>query len=341
MKRRTLEPGQQVILIYDHQVGFVRQEATFTEYRTIFIGEVSHQIPVFDYKGKEVTGMECFWLLPENAKSARQIERIQSQLVGLQVQALEMARELDYTMPEKIKDPKIKKMAEQNVERMQSVIDKFGFDPRDESWVESMAVTDRERNWFQFERENGLVFTENWDDIIVVFNKEFKDEISAEQAKNMSKKRMRYWMGAYGLRMSGNADQAEWVKVARDFEQMHRARENRMLTWTLAHKGKFPVVKTKEPVQFWPGPYFHQFLEKVPQFFETPQLKLIKKGVILRVISYDPTDKYIRLDFSEDVRRKIKEEDKEDPWIKDRADYDIWLKPEEIETHLELIDSLE
>ena len=340
MKRRKLKPGQRIILIYDHQIGFVRREAIFTKYRTISIGEVSHQIPVFDYNGKEITGMECFWLLPENAKSAKQVKRIQSQLVGLQIQAIEISKELNYTMPEKIKDPKIKQIAKQNIERMQSVIDKFGFDPRDESWLESMIVTDRERNWFKFERENGLVFTENWDDIIAVFNKEFKDNISIDQAKNMSKKRMRYWMGAHNVRMSGNADRAEWIKSAQDFEQIHRVRENRMLTWTLAHKNKFPVVRTKEPVRFWPGPYFHQFLEKVPDFFETPQLKMIKKGVILRVISYDPVDKYIRLDFPKNVRQRITQQDKHDPWIKDRADYDIWLKPENIETHLELIDSL-
>jgi len=343
MKRRRIKDGQEVVLIYITNVGYVKDIALCKGYRRIILGKVEHEVPVFLYKGKEITGLDCFWLLPENSVNDDYVLEVQKRLCALQVKVLEISMEKNYIMPQKIKDPQIEKIAKDNVSQMNAVIEKFGFDPRDETWIETeLAHTDREKNWFAFERENGLVFSTQWDDVVSVFNQQYNDSISVEQAKNMSKKRMRYYLGAHHTRMSGNSSVEDWKKAAREFEETHRNCENRMLSWTLNRQGKYPMVRIKKPVRFWPGPYFHQFLEKVPHIFTGPQLKTIKTGVILRVISYDPVDKYIRLDFTEDVRKLIKpdEPDNAKIWLKDKADYDIWIKPEEVESHLEILEPL-
>lgn len=342
MKRRKLEVNQEVVLIYVSDIGYVNIRALCTGYRRIMAGEANHEVPVFRYGSKEVTGAECFWLLPEDAKKG--IEQVQKQLAQLQLQATTLAKEMDYKMPDKVKDPAIEKMAAENVERLNAVIEKFGFDPRDETWLEEeLAEGDREKNWFKFERENGLVFSQNWDDVVQVYNQQFKDNIVVSQAKNMSKKRMRYWLGAHYTRMSGNNRVDDWKQAARNFEKAHRARENRMLSWSLLHRGKFPLVRTKEELPFWPGPYFHRILERLPHLFTDATIQKLKPGTILRVLSYDTQDKYIRLDFTEDTRKEIKPDEPENTkiWVKDSADYDFWIKPEEVESHLEILESLE
>lgn len=342
MKRRKLEAGQEVVLIYVTGVGYVKEPATFQMYRRIMMTGTEHDTPVFRYKDKEITGLECFWLLPENAANDNYVLEIQRQLTLLQIKAYEIAREMDYSMPEKVQDPQLKELANENVDRMQKVINKFGFDPRDETWLEDL-VEGREKNWFKYERENGAAFSENWDDLVVVFNQQFNDTISVDQARNMSKKRMRYYLGAHQTRMSGNGKRENWAAAAKEFEKAHRERENRMLTWSMIRQPNFPLVKVKKPIKFWPGPYFHQFLERCPQLFSNPQLQTIKTGTFLRVISYDTQDKYIRLDFAADIRSLIKPDEPKDAkiWLKDKADYDLWLKPEEIETHLDILEPLE
>lgn len=344
MKRRRLTPNTEVVLIYVTGLGYLKEPALFTSYRRIMVGDTTHEVPVFTYNDKEIVGTECFWLLPENATNDDFVLKIQKQLTALQIKAFEIAKEMDYTMPEKVEDPMLKDVANENVDRIQKVIKKFGFDPRDETWIEThLAVGQREINWFKYERENSVAFSENWEDIVTVFNKEYGDNISVDQAKNMSKKRMRYYLGAHHTRMSGNGKVEDWVTAARGFEKAHRERESRMITWSLLHKERFPLVRTKEPIKFWPGPYFHQFLEKFPQLFDSPKLGNIRKNVVLRVISYDKQDNYIRLDFTDDIRKVIKPDENKDTkiWIKDQADYDLWLKPEQIETHLEILDSLD
>lgn len=340
MKRRYLSPGQKVVIIYDNKIGFVRDEAKFIRYDTIIIGEVKHQIPIFEHKDQKITGMDCFWALPHEVQDDEDLHRLQYNLLSLQVKALEIGLEKGYEVPQKIKDPEIKKMAEANRERTNSIIQKFGYDPRDESWLErDMSSTTRERNWFAFERENPTIFLYEWDKIVEIYSKKYNDKITVEDAKNLSKKRTRYLLGSHNIRMSGEHNVQKWIKEAYGYEKKHRERENRMITWSLNRKGKYPRVRVKKPINFEPDCFFNQCVEKIPYVFTSANCKWIKSGVELRVISYDPELKYIKLDFIEEMRNQIREQS-DRPWEKDGPDYDFLLKPEEIETHLELLENL-
>ena len=343
-KRRKLSNNQKVVIIYDKKIGYVNKTAIFKYYKRINIGEIEHETPVFDYENKTITGLECFWLLPENAKTEEEIEKFQYKLLEMQIKVFEISQELGYNIPVKVNDPELKKIADENAERTKAFIQKFGFDLRDESWIENeLATTNREKNWFQFDRENALVFSENWDDIINLYNQKYNDSITVDNAKDLSKKRMRFVLGAYNTRLSGNTDKDSWKQASLEFEKFHRERENRMLTWSMLHENNFPLIRVKQPISFWPGPYFNECIEKIPHVFTSPQCREIKEKIVLRVISYDKLHKYIRLDFTPDVRKLIKPNELSNtkPWIKDKADYDMWVKPEEIETHLEILDPLE
>lgn len=227
-------------------------------------------------------------------------------------------------------------------DKMSQVIKQFGFNPNDESWIESvLAKTNREKNWFKFERENATeVVSNDWSKIVAQFNTQYKDQISVEDAKMLSKKRMRYVLGSYNTRVNGNANQSDWEKAATEFEKYHRDRDNRMLTWSLIHKNDFPIARVKKEIVFWCGPYFHQFLEKTPHLFVNLRCNSIKTGVMLRIVAYDPVDKHIRLDFASDIRTLVTGIDNPSPWIKDTSDYEFMLKPEDVELHLDLIGKL-
>ncbi len=341
MNRRKLKPKQEVLIVYNQRIGFTEDKAIFLRYEQTPFGETTLNIPFFDYQNGELSGLECFWILPDDIRSPEKLQRLQYELISVQLKVLEVAHELGYEIPLKIKDRKIKEMAQQSNENIDTLIKKLGFDPRDESWIENdLAENEREANWFRFERDNALMFAEEWDDMVDVFNKRYEDSVSLEQAKNMSKKRMRYILGAYHTRMSGSAKRENWKSSAKTFEKKHRDRENRMLTWTLARKERFPLIKVKKPIRFFSGPFFPQITEKVPHLFTDTFFNRIKEGVVLRVLSYDPVDKYIRLDFTEEIRQLIRGTKDEKPWLKESSDYDMWVKPEEVGSHLEPLESL-
>jgi len=340
LKKRTLCPGQEVIVVYEKNAGFVQEKATFREYRYVPLGKVNHQTPVFDYQKQELLGLDCFWLLPSDIQSPEQVERIQKELIEVQIVARQIAIENGWEVPSKIKDREIEKMAQENADRSQALILKFGFDPRDETWIEKeLAANDLESKWFAYERQNGFVFAATGDEFVQQFNAQTGASLTLEDAKALSKKRMRYLLGAYHVRMSGNSDVDAWKKAATDFEEMHRNRETRMLEWSEKHKGAWPLVRVKLPVTFWYGPYFNRCIENIPHVFTDTSCQKIKEGVILRMVSYDPQEQYVRLDFTPDVRAKIKPDDvnKDMPWKKESADYEIWVRPSEFGTHIELI----
>jgi len=343
MKRRKLEPQQEVIVIYDVNIGFVQEPASFVEYASLKVGDNLHSVPVFKYRDKEITGLECFWILPSDARTPEAVHRLQYELIPTQLVVTQVAEKMGYNIPTKIKDKELTKMASEKTEQRAALIKKFGFDPTDDSWLEAdLAQSTREKKWFKFERENRLIFNDNWDEIISKYNKAYQDNLTVDEAKALSKKRMRYILGAHNLRYRGDKDKKRWAAEARDFERMHRDRESRMVSWTAKHKNHFPLVRTKKPVRFFTGPYFNECIEKAPSVFEDTSCQAVKAGIVLRVISYDPQDKYIRLDFTEDIRKLIKgEESDPQPWIRDSLDYDFWVKPPEVETHLEFIESVE
>ncbi len=342
-KRRILCPGRRVIIIYDASIGFVEYDGVFKEYRRIMYGGIFHDIPIFEHNGVEIDGLNCFWALPADIPTVDDVHKLQYELINLQIKSLALGKEMNYQVPRKIKDAEIEQMAEESVQQINSIIQKLGYDPRDSTWIEKeLAITDRERKWFKFERESAIVFSDSWDDIVKVYNHQENDDISVYSAKELSKKRMRFILGAYNIRMSGNGEVGSWKKSAREFETIHRLRDARMIEWSKSRNGKFPLVRVKKPLPFSCGLYFNECIENIPHVFTDPKLSKVKAGIVLRIVSYDPKLKYILPDFTIDVRNLIKPPDESStPWIKGSHDYVIWLKPEEIETHLELLEPLE
>ena len=343
MKRRKLHRGQEVIIIYDVQIGFVQENSRFTEYRSIKVGDVLHSVPFFECNGKEFSGLNIFWILPSDVKTKEDIQKIQKELIPTQVVVAQIAKELGYNIPKKIRDKEIIKMANEKVDQKIALIQKFGFDPMDDGWIENdLAQTTRERRWFIFERENKLIFADNWDDIVTKFNKKYNESITSEDAKGLSKKRMRYIMGATSIRYSGEKNKKKWIDEARQFEKYHREAENRMTTWTNTHASHFPLVRVSKPIRFSCGKYFNECIEKVPQVFADVSCQFIKPGIVLRVLSYDPQEKYIQLDFTEEVRVLIKNDaDNKRPWMKDVLDYNFQVAPKEVDTCLEILELLD
>lgn len=317
-KRRTLENSQQVLIIYRKDLGFIEQYATFIEYRSIQIGNVNHSIPVFSCENEEFTGMDCFWILPEEI-NLLSLQRLQYDIIRLQLALLEK------NMPVKINDPAFKDPQ------------KLGYDPRDETWLETdLAITDREKKWFRFERENSatfyqLLYDADWPNIIRLFNDQFKEDVTIDQAKALNMKRMRYIMGSSAVRLSGNPDHSVWKKVAREFEEVHRRIDERMRQWSEEHKNNFPLIKTKKEFPFNPGPYFNECLERIPQYFTNTDLKAIRSGSLLRIVGYDPKQKYIRVDFPQEIRQLITPTINDPPWTSGGADYLIHVNRKNID----------
>lgn len=335
MNKRHLEPGHSVVIIYHQELGFISDPATCTGYRVVSIGEKDFNIPFFTAKWwkTEFSGLECFWLL-EKEGTPELVEKFQKEIIRIQTDLLVLSG----NPIQKFKDKEVKKMAEEKFDKLQHLINKLGFDPRDDSWIEVMAESVRERHWFKFEREEG--FITDWKNIADKFNIRYNDRATASDCKTLSKKRMRYLMGAYHLRMQGNPDQTEWRRSAKAFEQKHQDREKRMNEWSLAHQNKFPLVKTKKPIDFYYGPWYSQLLENLPDYFTSTDLAQVIAGTTLRVVSYDPQDKYVRLDFLPEIVKLVKGKDIT-TWDKEEGDYEFIVHPTSLEQDLEFLSPLE
>lgn len=340
-KRRSLTKNQSVVILYTTSTGFIQETASFIEYRNVKVNDFYHDTPFFKYKYGEISGLDCFWILPTDVQSPEDIEKYQYEITKTQLAVLLICKELGYNMPNKLNDTKMQKAATAAAEQTEALIKKFGYDPRDTSWIEDeLASTDREKNWFKYDRENNVSPEDNWLASINDFNKKHSDEITPQEALILYKKRMRYILGSYSTRMSGNSDKQAWKQSAIDFETLHCLREDRMHKWSLSKQNNFPKVQVIKPIRFWHGPYFQKLIEKVPHLFTSCDCAEIKEGTILRVISYDPKLKYIRLDFTEDVSQLIRPNSTM-PWVRDKADYDMWLKPNEIDIYLKFLDPLD
>lgn len=339
-KKRILEPNQEVIFIYLVDIGFVQLSGTFKEYRTINIGSVTHHIPVFDLNNKEITGLECFWILPTDIDDDSRIEGIQRDLIELQLSVSETAFFNKYNIPEKIKDKEIQLMAKKNAEFRTQLIQKLGYDPLDYSWVEKeLATTPIEQLWFRFQREHKGSFDDNWEKTVKEFREKYFKDITVEQAFDLSRKWKRYLIGAWNTIASQNSNIEDWKNAAKKFEAHHRAVETRMMVWTMQHKDNFPLTTVIEPIRFRHGPYFNECIERVPQLFTDATCYMIRAGITLQVVAFDPELKYIRLDFTKDIRDLIKPGVVEnDPNRPLRADYIIYVSPDEVETKLNFLE---
>lgn len=343
MKRRKLVVGEEVLLIYDIKVGFIQQLAKFKEYRSIIYNGKQHEIPVFKRKYSEITGLECFWIKPSDIDDDARVEQIQRELIDLQLRAFEIGEITNSQVPEKIRDKEIRQMAKQNADFRATLMEKLGYDPLDYSWVErELAEVPLERLWFKFQRERKGSFDDNWKRTAKLFQDTHHKEITPEEAFDLSRKWKRYIIGAWNTIAAQNANVEDWKTAAKRFEKHHRDIETRMMQWSIIHKDAHPLAKVKSPVNFQHGPYFNECLEKVPKLFVDATCYQLREGVVLEVVSYDPELRYIRLDFTPDIREKIKPGiPQNDPWRPMKADYVIYVSPDNVDEQLEFLGSLE
>jgi hypothetical protein len=342
-KRRRLKSGEEVIILYDVELGFIQQSVVFKEYREIDYHGLKHEIPIFERKDSEISGLKTFWIRPSDVIDDIEIEQIQRELIGLQLKALEIGHLKNYKVPEKISDKEIRQMADDRAKHREQLVKKLGYDPLDHSWVErELAENQLEEQWFKFQRENHGSFDDNWENTVDLFDQAYHKKITVAEAFSLSRKWKRYLMGAWNTIASQNANVEDWKTAAIKFETHHREVEDRMREWSISHAKNYPLAKVKEPVQFRHGPYFNECLERIPKLFTDATCYKIKKDVVLQVVAYDPKLKYIRLDFTRDIREKIKPGiPPNDPWLPLRADYVIYVPPADVETHLEFLGSLD
>lgn len=330
-----LKTGQPVLLAYRTGRGFICERAICIRYESIS----GYKIPVFQSHTEEVSGLDCFWILP---KYRDRLEELQYELIRVGVLANQMIRKNKLTIPNKLEFQEIRAMAENEEKRQDHFKKRFGFELQDELWVEQLASTIREKNWFRFEAGSDVVCGEEFKQRVDTFNRQFNDRITPNEAKVLSKKRMRFVLGAYPDRVRGEADPAVWKKKAKAFEERHRSAEERMKAWSEKHAKKFPTVRTKTEVEIFCGPYLSRFLENVPEWFVDDKHDRIRSGITLRVIAWDAKERFIRLDVPEDIREKIKGKTSESDkiWIKDDADYDFIVLPDKIEESLDFLEAL-
>lgn len=341
-KRRRLSPGQEVVLIYDVEAGFIQQSAIFQEYRSIEKNDIIREVPVFDRNGSEILGSECFWVLLSDIDDDIRIEQFQRELIELQLKVSEFGYSQGFDVPEKIKDKEIRDMAVKNAEYQSKLIQELGYNPLDYSWVEKeLAATPLEKSWFKFQREQKGSFDDNWDQTVKQFQDKYHTMIAPEEAFDLSLKWKRYVVGAWNTIAAQNAKMEDWKTAARKFEKHHYDREIRMAEWTEKHQDNYPMAKVKNPVPFRHGPYFNECIERIPQLFTDATCSFIKSEVILQVTSYDPELRYIRLDFTSDIRKIIKPNAKISHSTRPmKADYVIYVSPLEIDD-LEFLSSLD
>lgn len=342
-KRRWLKEGEEIVLLYDTELGFIQQSATFKEYRDINYEGIKHKIPVFVRNGSEITGLACFWIRLEDIIDDLDIERIQRELIDLQLKVFEIGSAKNYKVPEKIADKEIRQMASVNAEYRAKLVQKIGYDPLDHSWVEKeLASSPLEHDWFEFQRKKHGSFDDQWERHIEEFKLAYHKDVTIHEAFNLSRKWKRFVVGAYNTIASRNSNMEDWKTAGRKFEEHHRAVEDRMMVWSVKQSDRYPLAKVKKPIQFRHGPYFNECIERVPKLFTDSTCYYVRPDVVLRVVSYDPKLKYIRLDFTADICEIIKPGvPPNQPWEPLRSDYVIYVPPDEVDTHLEFIDPVD
>ncbi len=234
-------------------------------------------------------------------------------------------------------------MTDQNTEARLNLINKLGYDPLDFSWLETeLAQNDLERKWFKFQRENNGGFDDQWNKNTIIFNQQYHENITSEKAYVLCLKWKRYLIGAWATLSSQNPNKKDWIIAAKKFEKRHVLRQERMEKWSEEHKNNFPLVKVIKPIRFRHGPYFFECLKSIPKMFVNYLCYQIRKEVILQVISYDPEIRFIQLDFTPDIRKKIKPvEENYEPWKRMKSNYDFDVYPEEIDDHLEFLNPID
>jgi hypothetical protein len=325
-----LKQGDKVVIIWTKKKGFVNIDAEF-----IFNvdGITTKNTPLFKSGDEEVLGEDCFWLLE---KHKNQVKRYQKEVIPLQVYNSILAQKQGVYIPLKVKEAK--KMAEKQMGLNSAInvfTNKYGFNPTDDSWIENcLASTKIEKNWFEYTRIKNMPV--HVDDLIQDFNKTYGETITLEEALKLTIKKVRYAFGAFEVRQKGIKDTELWKKNAIDFEKRFSERDVRMEEWKKTHSRTY-FVSTKKSVEFWPGNLLVRFIEKIPQVFTSPDCDFIKSGVSLEVISFDPMEKWINLDFTSDIRELVLKQ--KEP-LQQRP-YSVVIHPSVIYDCLDGVDELE
>jgi len=324
---QKLKSNDEVFILWTKQNGFVEFEARFQSYVK---GKIVQRTPLFSSSSGDVTGEECFWILKTRIKHPSEITIYQKMLFPLQSHFQKLAKRTKQKFHPKIKVREFEKMVQENNDQHERFVARYGFDPLDDSWIEQhLAANELEKNWFEFTRKNRIVVLD--DQNIKNFNKQYGKDINVEQGNQLSKKRHRYVLGSYSSRMRGINDVEQWKKESVEFETHFNEVENRMRNWTLSRNGRYPYVTVKLPVRFWHGAMLNQCIERIPEVFTAPDCGFIKSGVALQVFGYDPEDKWIDLDFAEDIRHRLLGQKKRP----EKAAYSIAVLPDEVGSHLE------
>lgn len=326
---RVLKPGQPVILVWVSGIGATEIPAKFAEY---IQGEFSERTPKFTADFGDVTGERCFWILPNDVRIKSVIEW-QKLVAPVQCAAFAMAQRYGERTMDKVGDPALTaagRKAQAIEKARQTLVDKLGFDPTDDSWVEEhLADSDVERAWFRFCREQGLPIANT--ETLSTFKTLTGVSLTADEADRLSRKRMRFLMGAFKIRWAGEKEPEKWVHAAKDFERRHREREIRMAEWAERNKGAYPAAVCKQPIRFHAGPFLEKCLLRIPQAFTDTTCSYVKPGVALRIFGYDPVDGWADLDFCDELRMALTGtlHRGKDGW------YAMIIRPDEVQTHLE------
>jgi len=325
-----IEIGEPVYILWWEPVGFINIEA-------VFAGLDSSDL-IFHIDGKTIKGSQCFWIQKSKITSLNQLLFFQKAILPVQLKLYEYSLKTNQEFVPKLKSSEIERMMKaikQKHDQVKNIIDKYGFDPSDTTWVEElMPETNLERDWYSFLREFKDTFVTI--EQVKIFNARFGYSLDLDTAKTLLKKRMRYLIGAFTLRWSGEKDKEKWRASACSFESKFSSCEQAMINWYLSKNGEPQLVIVKEPIQFYAGQWFLKIIERIPNLFTNYECKYIKPGVALEVFGFDRENKYIDLDFTADIRKKIF--DTEDRHSENT--YAILLKNVDVANKLESIEHL-
>lgn len=323
----NLKQGDEVYIIWTSKLNYVKLDGVFLSYVE---GKQLEKTTLFETEQGTITGEECFWILKKHIKKQEDILKYQKQIIPLQLSLSE------HNFPQKVHYKELNKMISEkmsNRDKLKQFIQKYGFNPFDDSWIENiLAENEIEKKWFKFTRDRNFPYPEQ--EIVDLFNHENETNITKEEARKLTVKKMRYILGSVSIRQQGNPLVDDWKENAIAYEKRFSDRDKRMDEWVQTRNGNFPWVTTKQPLEFLSGTHLLKCIEKIPHVFTSPDCDFIKQGIVLEVRRYDPIEKWIHLDFTPDVRELLlgtKEEIE--------TDYAILLKPQNLNESLEGLDS--
>ena len=199
-----------------------------------------------------------------------------------------------------------------------------------------MAITGRETKWFEDYSSEGPMSPPQIKTNVENFNKKHNLDLSPQQAQELENKRVRYLLGMQIAYLKGERDPREIKERGKSFEKLNRERNRRIQEWRKQNADRKPRVKTKSPVNFDPGSYYNECIEKIPSCFKSTDCRQITEGTELIVTGYDPVEKFIQLDFPDSIREQIITEDDAS-----KVKYVIMIQRDKLENDLEFLDEIE